>query len=276
MRQIAVLILSLALAIPTACNGEESVPAEYAYGPAERQRLDVWRAGNKAAPIILYIHGGGWSRGDKRYTAQPKAEYFLRQGYAFASMNYRLVPDARVEEQAADVARAIGWLSSAAGGDTPKRRIILMGHSAGAHLAALVGTDPSYLRQAGVSMDDVAAIVLLDGAAYHVPSSLGGRQQFIARMRRTAFGDDKARQLRLSPAAHVAAPNVKQWLILYVDRAGAPAQAKMLAEGLGKAGARVQARLIAGSSHMRINRDIGGPGDEATKLVDEFLRRATE
>ena len=91
------------------------------------------------------------------------------KGWAFASANYRLVPQATVEQQAADVASAIAWLrANAAKEGLDPDRIVLMGHSAGAHLVALVGTDPHYLKAAGVPMGAVKGVVLLDGAGYDV------------------------------------------------------------------------------------------------------------
>lgn len=275
MRLFAAFILSLALVVPSACNGEETAPQEYAYGPDGRQRLDFWRGRTENPPLILYIHGGGWSRGDKRHAVDGKADHFRRQGYAFASINYRLVPDATVEEQAADVASAIAWLRQRApdlGIDA--HRIVLMGHSAGAHLAALVATDPVYLGRAGVPMGEIAGVVLLDGAAYHVPSNVGSGPRIVSRMRRSAFGEDKARQLRLSPVTHASTPNARDFLILYVDRIAAPGQSRALADLLRQAGTGAEARLIAGSTHMRLNRDLGQTGDEATQLVDDFVKRS--
>ena len=73
--------------------------------------------------------------------------HYPGQGYAFASINYRLVPAATVEEQASDVANAVKALIDRAGSvGVDRRRIVLMGHSAGAQLVALVGTDERYLR----------------------------------------------------------------------------------------------------------------------------------
>lgn len=275
MRLLAAMILSLALAVPSACSGEENSPQEYGYGPDARQRLDFWRGESDSTPLVLYIHGGGWSRGDKAQTANAKAVHFLRQGYAFASMNYRLVPDATVEQQAADVANAIAWLrEKAAKLGIDQRRIVLMGHSAGAHLAALVATDPSYLGQAGVPMEEIAGVVLLDGAAYHVPSNVDDGPRLVGHMRRSAFGEDEARQVRLSPVAHAQTPNAKDFLILYVDRTGAPGQSMALAELLRRAGTGAEARLVEGSSHMRLNRNLGAEGDHATQMVDDFVKRA--
>ena len=84
-------------------------------------------------PVAVFVHGGGWQRGDKRLMlGSAKLRHWQAAGYAVASLNYRLVPDATVEQQAADVASAVAYLKANAGGlGFDARRIALVGHSAG-------------------------------------------------------------------------------------------------------------------------------------------------
>jgi arylformamidase len=121
---------------------------ELSYGKDPLQKLDYWKPVKAGSPLVIFVHGGGWKRGDKQNaTGKEKSKHYLQQGYAFASINYRLVPAATVEQQAQDVANAIAHLISRAeslGFDG--KRVVLMGHSAGAHLSALVGTDMKYLN----------------------------------------------------------------------------------------------------------------------------------
>ena len=101
---------------------------------------------------MVFVHGGGWKRGSKDNASGAwKAPHYTGAGYAYAAINYRLVPGATVEDQAADVAAALRYLidHAAALGIDPAR-IVLMGRSAGAHLVALVGTDERYLKGAGL------------------------------------------------------------------------------------------------------------------------------
>jgi acetyl esterase/lipase len=274
MRILTPIILSLAAAVPANWHGEAPAAQEHAYGSNASQRMDFWPGREKSAPVILYIHGGGWSQGDKAHDAQKKAAYFTGRHYAFASMNYRLVPHATVEEQATDVANAIAWLRQRAGAlGIDRRRIVLMGHSAGAHLAALIATDTVYLKAAGVPAGSISGVVLLDGAAFHVPSQIGVGGPGLQQMRRNAFGDDAARQLALSPVSHAAKPNAGPFLILHVNNPSTIAQSTALGRALDKAGTRAEVRLIANSDHMRLDRNLGTDGDEATKLVDAFLAR---
>jgi acetyl esterase/lipase len=123
------------------------------FGGDQHQAVDFYAAPNPGAdvPLVLFIHGGGWRIGTRGYV-QDKPEFFNGLGYAFASTGYRLVPDGTVEEQAADIASAVALLrrrARALGFDGD--RIVLVGHSAGAHLAALAAT-LARLRASSCSM----------------------------------------------------------------------------------------------------------------------------
>jgi arylformamidase len=247
---------------------------EHAYGPDPKQRLDLVRpAGVAKAPVLLFVHGGGWSIGDKSQAAGNKAVWANSKGWAFASANYRLVPQATVEQQAADVASAIAWLrTNAAREGLDPDRIVLMGHSAGAHLAALVGTDPRYLKTAGVQLSAVKGVVLLDGAGYDVPTQASAEMNIVKPMYEAAFGTDPKRQAALSPTRHAGAPNVARWLILPIERRqDSQAQSKGLADALGHAGASATVVAVPAESHGSLNRGLGEAGDFATEQVDAFL-----
>lgn len=245
-----------------------------AYGSNTVQKVDLYLPDAarpaKGHPIAVYVHGGGWSKGDKGMVQQ-KPDFFNAQGWAFASVGYRLLPEAPVEQQAADVAAAVVKLKREAAtiGIDPAR-IVLMGHSAGAHLSALVGTDPQWL---GPDMRSLAAVILLDGAAYDVAEQMRQGRFMTKRTYEPAFGTDTARQARLSPSLHAAAPNAPRWLILHVPRrADATAQSNSLARALQNAGATVQLEPIEGESHMTINRELGEPDNPHTDIVEKYLR----
>jgi len=247
---------------------------EHSYGSDPKQRLDLVKpAGVTKAPVLLFIHGGGWSIGDKAHAAPEKARWANSRGWAFASANYRLVPQATVEHQAADVASAIAWLrANATQEGLDPGRIVLMGHSAGAHLAALVGTDPRYLQAAGVPMSAIKGIVLLDGAGYDVPSQASAEMNLVKPMYEAAFGNDPKRQASLSPTRHATAPNVARWLILPIERRqDSQAQSKGLAEALNRTGASAAVVVVPGESHGSLNKGLGDAGDFATGQVERFL-----
>ena len=109
----------------------------YSEEPAKDPRhlsLDIYPTSQPNAPVMIYVHGGGWRRGNKsNVDAKPAA--FNQHGFAFISMDYRLIPEVDIAEQVGDVTAAIAWVKSNIaryGGDP--NRIFLMGHSAGAHL----------------------------------------------------------------------------------------------------------------------------------------------
>lgn len=256
--------------------GSETV----AYGGDALQRLDVWRAkGTKApAPLVIFVHGGGWKRGSKdNATGRFKAEHYPAAGYAFASIDYRLVPAATVEQQAADVASAVKALVDRAGAlGIDRRRIVLMGHSAGAHLVALVGTDERYLKGAGLSFADIAGVLPIDGAAYDVSAQMKDGPPIMQATYKQAFGTDQARQKALSPTSQAAAPNALQFLLLYVQRPDGVRQAKALGAALTAGGSRVEYGSFPGEGlkgHAEINRSLGDPGYAPTTAVDVWLRR---
>ena len=248
---------------------------EMAYGRDPLQRLDlIAPAGGARPPLIVFIHGGGWSIGDKRHALGSKADHFVKAGYALASVNYRLVPAATVEQQAADIASAVAFLRRyAMGSNYDGERIVLMGHSAGAHLAALVATDPSYLAAARVPMSSIKGVVLLDGAGYDIAAQMARPGNPVSGMYDAAFGKDPARQAALSPTRQAAAPNAASWLILPIERrADSTAQSRQLAAALAKAGARASVVPVPGESHGSLNKGLGEAGDFATARIDSFLK----
>lgn len=249
---------------------------ELSYGRNVKQRLDfVAPTGvSKPVPLIIYIHGGGWSIGDKGRGGTTKATHFTKGGYAFASLNYRLVPDVTVEQQGADVAAAIAYLRANAqmlgvDGD----RMVIMGHSAGAHLAALVSSDPAYLKAAHVPMAAIRGTILLDGAAYDVSRQMADPRNRLPQVYKAAFGDDPKRQAALSPIKHAAGPNVANWLILPVaSRADSSAQSDALASALRQGGSQATVTPVPDSTHMKLNKNLGIDGDFATERVDAFVQ----
>ena len=252
---------------------------EYAYGPDALQKLDFWPAvPARPAPLILFVHGGGWKRGDKRSaTGMQKVEHLTHEGFAFASINYRLVPAATVEQQAADVSAAVAWLRDhAARLGIDASRIVLMGHSAGAHLVALVGTDPQYLAAAGLSLSDLRGVIALDGACYDIPRQLAAAGRFMRGTYIEAFGSEPARQRALSPALQTLKRDTPAFLIAHIDRADGKAQSDALAKALMQAGISAEVHGVDGTGllgHLEINRSLGRADYPATAVVDAWLRK---
>ena len=244
------------------------------YGSDDRQQIDIYTPDDAVgdSPLVVFIHGGGWSIGN-RSAVQAKPQHFKDKGYVFASAGYRLLPDAPVEQQAADVGAAIRALRGQAetGGFDPDR-IVLMGHSAGAHLAALVASDPQY---AGDAFGAIRGVVLLDGAGYDVPAAMATPTMELPNLYKDVFGTDPARQKALSPITHAGGKDAPNWIALYVaERANSRAQSEALVSALRKAGAKAEAAPITGTDHGRMNRELGtDAGAAQTQAVDAFLKR---
>ncbi|GAA0867229.1 alpha/beta hydrolase [Sphingopyxis soli] len=250
------------------------------YGSNALQTLDVWRAkeAKGPAPLVVFVHGGGWKRGSKdNATGQFRPVHYPQLGYAFASINYRLVPDATVEQQATDVASAVRALIDRAGAlGIDRRRVVIMGHSAGAHLVALVGTDEKYLRGAGLSFSDIAGVIPIDGAAYDVPAQMKDGPPIMQKTYAQAFGTDPARQKALSPTLQAGVPNAPQFLLLYVQRPDGVRQAEALGKALVAGGSKVERGSFPGEGlqgHAEINRRLGDPTYAPTRAVDAWLKQ---
>lgn len=267
-----------------ATAGEAQAPVPGArtitYGSEPQQVLDLWPAAGSSrtpAPLVLFVHGGGWKRGNKdNATGRAKPTHFPANGYAFASINYRLVPAATVEQQAADIANALATLIRQADSlGIDRHRVVLMGHSAGAHLVALVGTDERYLRAAGLSFADVAGVIPIDGAAYDVPAQMKDGPGVMQATYEQAFGTDPARQRALSPVFQAVSPNAPRFLLLHVQRPDGVRQVETLAAALRQGGTAVEVGSFPGTGlqgHAEINRKLGDPDYPATATVDRWLK----
>jgi acetyl esterase/lipase len=175
------------------------------------------------------------------------------------------------------VAASIAWLRAhAASMGIDPARIVMMGHSAGAHLAALVGTDPHYLAAAGLSLASVRGVVALDGAAYDVPRQIAGAGPLMQRTYGDAFGSDPVRQRALSPALQATAPNAPAFLLIHIERPDSKAQAEELGAALVRAGTPAQVEGVGGTGlrgHMDLNTSLGSADAPATAIVDAWLRQ---
>lgn len=237
------------------------------FGPHARQAYDVYDNPGATGPILVFVHGGGWAFGEKSMVhALP--EYAARHGLTLISTEYRLAPEVTAREEAEDVAAAVAQIRQS----LPGRPIVLVGHSAGAHLVALVGVDPQYLGAHGMAPSDLAGVIPLDGAGYDAtlprPPGLVGRA--LERMYEQAFGDQRA---ELSPTLRVR-PGVAYppFLIFHVaSRDDARAQSEALARALTGAGGQAEVISAPGDSHRDINVEFGAAGDAEGERAARFI-----
>jgi arylformamidase len=236
------------------------------YGPGREQRFDVYLPKAAAgAPVIFMVHGGGWRYGDKGMdrVVENKVAWWTARGFIFVSSNYRMLPDADPLLQARDIALAIGAAQQQApgwGGDA--NRFILMGHSAGAHLVALLSSAPQLrgpLRWLGT--------VALDGAGFDIEQMMQGRHMPLYD---EAFGTDPAFWRAASPYAQLTQNTQPILAVCSTRRSEACEQAQRYAAKAGGMGVRVQV-LPQNLSHRDINETLGQQG-AYTDAVDQFIR----
>lgn len=242
---------------------------DIAYGPHPRQRFDVYLpARPQGAPTILYVHGGGWQRGDKamRGLIEAKQRRWTAAGAIVISTNYRLVPDADPVEQARDVARAVARaqaLVAGLGGDPDG--FVLMGHSAGGHLVALFAASPAMAREFDVK--PWRASVLLDAGAIDVVSRLDGGAPALLE---NAFGGDPAFWRAASPLHQLQAKTAPILAVCASLRRDSCDDNRGFVDKASGLGGRAEL-LPKPLSHMQINRDLG-EDNAYTREVEAFLR----
>jgi acetyl esterase/lipase len=254
----------------------------YADPAHERQVLDVYAAADASnLPVVFWIHGGGWVTGDKT-EVHIKPRVFSERGFVFVSTNYRLLPDVQMEEIIRDVAKALGWVHKNIrqhGGDPS--RIFVMGHSAGAQLAALLCIDDRYLKSEGVPFQVLTGCVPVDGDTYDLPAIImtAEMRQALHKLplpefgHRVKFGNDPKKHIGFSAVTHVAkGKGIPPFLILHV--AGHPdvtAQAQRLGAALKSADVPVKIYGAKETTHNQLNDNLGLPDDPATKELFAFL-----
>lgn len=287
-RRVCLLHLLL---IAVACVPDayaQRVTKDIAYATAhERQVLDVYAPdGAKNLPVVFWIHGGGWQSGDKTMVAlKPRA--FTNAGYVFVSINHRLLPTVDMGAITRDVAGALGWVHrniAAHGGDPA--RLLVMGHSSGGQLAALMCTDDRYGKAEGFPLTIIKGCVPVDADTFDIPAIIEVAETR-ARVHhlplptyghRQKFGNDPAKHRDFSPVTHVARNRgIPPFLILHI--AGHPdtgAQARRMAATLDAAG--IPAKVVAGreATHASINDNLGAPNDPVTAAVFAFATEAVK
>jgi arylformamidase len=254
----------------------------YADPPSQRQMLDVYSpAGAKALPVVFWIHGGGWRAGNKT-NVQHKPPAFMERGFVFVATNYRFLTNVDMGTIIRDIAKSIHWVHehiAEYGGDP--ERLFVMGHSAGAQLAALVCTDDRYLKAEGLSLQIIKGCVPVDGDTYDVPAiieTVETRRRVHGQPQakfghREMFGNDPAKHRDFSAVTHVARnKHIPPFLILHVaDNPDTTAQAQRLGAVLKESGIPVTPFGAKESNHRRINEELGLPDDAATKALFDFL-----
>lgn len=253
------------------------------YGPAPAQRLNLFVPDGRGWPLVVFVHGGNWDEGSKDLEVGGAdiynniGRYLVSQGIGAAVVGYRLLPSVTWQAQAADVAAAVQWAGANAasyGGDA--RCVFLMGHSAGAQIAARVALDPA-ARGAG-AIPAICGVIGVSGAGYDLADQrtydLGNDPRFYEKR----FGGTPDWRRAASPIQFVTAARAAQlppFLLLYAG-GESPAlqhQSSLLHERLLDVGAASTRVVVPGESHSRIVLTLSRDDRTAGPAVVAFIRR---
>ena len=247
-----------------------------------RHVLDIYAPANaKNLPVVFWIHGGGWTQGNKT-DVKLKPQWFMDKGFVFVSTNYRLLPEVDMGTLIRDVAKAFGWMEKhiAEYGGDPKR-VLVGGHSAGAQLAAIICTDDRYLKAEGAAFDCLIGCLPVDGDTYDVPAIIETAE---TRLRvhhlpprvnghREKFGGTPEKHIDFSAVTHVAkGKGIPPFLILHVSaHPDTSAQAARLGNALKEAAVPTSVFGAKDTSHVKLTDDLCLIDDHATKALASFV-----
>lgn len=246
---------------PLAIPNSVAVLTDIGYGGADadpiRHRLDLYLPKTVASfPTLVFLHGGGYQRGD-RSVGRNLGVVLANHGIAVASISYRLYPQVRHPGQIEDAARAFAWVKrhiAECGGDPAK--VHVGGHSAGAHLASLLGSDPGYLDVHGLALADIASVVAISGGYRINP------------IRKDVFGSDAA-MAAASPFAHLG-PGRPPFHLLFgsLEKPERHALSRELRDALLAAGGQAACIEIADRDHQGLLDQVGEGDPVATAVIN--------
>ena len=265
LRETRELYRAAVAALPWA---DRPVVEDLVYGPAPRNRVDIYPADIKHAPVLLFLHGGGFVGGDK--WGDPLfygnvGRYFAAHGYVSVLANYRLAPDATWPSGNEDVAAILAWIEGNAaeyGGDP--ERVIIIGQSAGAAHVAGYLFDPGWKGHANRSIRGAA---LLSGFYRAKEPLLAGPRLYV--------GEDPAHWPTRSPAAHVGPDHPPLLLsVAEFDPAQIADQTLDLATALNAADGRPpELHWFAGHNHVSTVHGLGLGRDSVGIRLRQFAAR---
>lgn len=239
------------------------------YGVESLQCMDVYLPEQtiEDAPVIMMVHGGGWRRGDKALPEeiQNKIARWVPKGFIFISVNYRLLPKTPPLAQCEDICTALMTAQTQAaswGGDRDK--FILMGHSAGAHLVALLNSAPEKAWVLGAR--PWLGTIALDSVELDIPKLMETRHNFL---HDNAFGDNHANWRAASPYYNLTGSAPPYLLVCATQSNNSYPQAINFASRAHTRGVTVKI-LQQEMSHGEVNELLGLEG-EYTTAVEDFM-----
>ena len=226
------------------------------------------------SPMVVWVHGGSLSYGDKDNVLH-KAEYFTARGYVFVSINYRLTPAVHHPANVQDVADAVVWLyENARHYSADPEKIFLIGHSAGADLAAMVAIDNKYLSKSGGSTRIIDGVVVLDGNGYDLSITMKNAGNKMKEWYTEAFGKTKKDWDQASAINFVEAGNeIPPFMIAYADDQDlSQKQAIALSKKLSEAKVKNTVFHYEKKTTNSLSKELGKETDKPTEDIYRFLQ----
>jgi acetyl esterase/lipase len=264
------VVLAAAAYRATAEDADAVVHANVSYYEGKdrddkKNALDLYvPRGNGPFPVLAWVHGGGWTIGDRSHYRHV-GNAFAKRGILTALVGYRLSPAVQHPEHVRDVARALAWLKTHAkehGGDPDA--LFVSGHSAGGHLSALVALDPTYLKEQGLELSALRGVIPMSGV-FGAPGLSVFPKAFPAETR-----DAAAPLNHVSPSASVKLPFLVTWGDS--DPINLRVGGKALASRLAEAGFAARSLEVKDRGHVTIAAKIGSDNDELTEAVAKFVK----
>jgi acetyl esterase/lipase len=253
-------------------GGSESAADGVAFGAHPRQKLDVYApaGGARPAPVVMFIYGGSWNSGARAdYAFAGRA--LASRGYVTVVVDYRLVPEVLFPVFIEDNALALRWITDNIrqyGGDP--RRIAIVGHSAGAYNAVMLGLDRRFLRSAGVDSASVRAVAGLSGPYDFLPFTSAAAEAAFSRWPKLPETQPVNAVRSDAPPLLLASGDA--------DMLVSVRNTRTLATRLRSVGASVEERIYPGVDHggtltplSRLLRDRAPVLDDLVRFLDRNL-----
>jgi len=280
-RPVLIGLLLAGFGVTAAAEIHRDVSYDLSSEPSPARRLDIYTPAapsERARPVMVYVHGGGWTGGDKARVAG-KPEWLDALGFILVSVEYRLLPEGRHPAAAADLALALAWIEANIqrfGGDP--EALFLVGHSSGGHVVSLVATDGRFLAQHQLSPTLIQGVVCLDTAAFDLGFLI--RRLPAARRQRylDVFGGSPAAWRTASPMHQVAAGKGVSPFLLLVAGAGESTHylSARFAGRLEAAAVDVTLEVFPHETHASITTNLGVASHPPTKSIERFVGRLLE
>jgi arylformamidase len=269
---ISSIILLLSLVSIVQAEVQKDIPYSISADPLKRLDIFTPDQNDEKLPVLIHIHGGGWKTGNKSIQRK-HGEFYSSRSIIFININYRLTPKVIHPAHVEDCAEAIAWVFqniNKLGGD--KNRIFVSGHSAGAHLAGLLGTNASFLNKYNIRTTQLAGIIPIDTASFDLLSR--SNDWFTKRLIKNAFGTDKATLISASPLHQVNKDQSYPEFLIFAsgNRSSAIKQGQELSQKLNDTGSAANAIVIEGYNHRDMNIGMREEDGPISNAILDFIK----